>query len=76
MSTKVRINHQIKAPQLRVLGADGENFGVISIEEALKKAEDTGLDLIEISTNATPPYAKIMHFVQCKYQHNKNQKLA
>ncbi|MFO0718500.1 MAG: translation initiation factor IF-3 [Candidatus Paceibacterota bacterium] len=76
MSTKVRINHQIKAPQLRVLSADGENFGVISLEEALKKAELAGLDLIEISPNATPPVAKIMDYGKFQYDDNKKQKLA
>ncbi len=76
MSTKVRINHQIKAPQLRVLGSDGENFGVISLEEALKKAEDAGLDLIEISPNANPPVAKIMDYGKFQYDDNKKQKLA
>ena len=76
MSTKVRINHQIKAPQLRVLGSDGENFGVISLEEAQKKAEDAGLDLIEISPNANPPVAKIMDYGKFQYDDNKKQKLA
>jgi len=76
LSTKVRINHQIKAPQLRVLGSDGENFGVISLEEALKKAEDAGLDLIEISPNANPPVAKIMDYGKFQYDDNKKQKLA
>jgi translation initiation factor IF-3 len=76
LSTKVRINHQIKAPQLRVLGADGENFGVISLEEALKKAEVAGLDLIEISPNANPPVAKIMDYGKFQYDDNKKQKLA
>lgn len=76
LSTKIRVNHQIKAPQLRVLGADGENFGVISLEEALKKAEVAGLDLIEISPNATPPVAKIMDYGKFQYDDNKKQKLA
>ncbi len=76
LSTKVRINHQIKAPQLRVLGADGENFGIISLEEALKKATEMALDLIEISPNATPPVAKIMDYGKFQYDDNKKQKLA
>ncbi len=76
MSTKVRINHQIKAPQLRVLGPEGENFGVISLEEALKKSADMALDLIEISPNAVPPVAKIMDYGKFQYDDNKKQKLA
>ncbi len=61
---------------MRVLSADGENFGVISLEEALKKAELAGLDLIEISPNATPPVAKIMDYGKFQYDDNKKQKLA
>lgn len=61
---------------MRVLGADGENFGVISLEEALKKAEVAGLDLIEISPNAVPPVAKIMDYGKFQYDDNKKQKLA
>lgn len=76
MSTKVRINHQIKAPQLRVIGPDGANIGVISLEEALKRATEAELDLIEISPNAEPPVAKIMDYGKFQYDDNKKQKLA
>jgi translation initiation factor IF-3 len=53
---------------LRVIGAEGENLGVISLEEALKEAEKANLDLIEISPNAVPPVAKIMDFGQYRYE--------
>ncbi len=76
MSTKVRINHQIKAPELRVIGPEGENFGVISLEEALKRATEAGFDLIEISPNAVPPVAKIMDYGKYQYDDNKKAKLA
>ena len=65
---KTRINHAIKAKELRVIGAQGENLGVISVEEALKEADRVNLDLIEISPNATPPVAKIMDFGQYRYE--------
>lgn len=74
MSTHVRINHQIKAPQLRVIGPEGENFGVISLSDALSKADEANLDLIEISPNAVPPIAKIMDFGKYQYAENKKQK--
>ncbi|OHA89067.1 MAG: translation initiation factor IF-3 [Candidatus Zambryskibacteria bacterium RIFCSPHIGHO2_01_FULL_43_27] len=74
MSPHVRINHQIKAPELRVIGPEGENFGVITLGEALAKANEAGVDLIEISPNAVPPVAKIMDFGKYQYAENKKQK--
>ena len=76
MSTHVRINNQIQAIELRVIMDDGSNLGVISFKEALDKAREVGLDLIEISPNANPPVAKIMDYGKFQYAENKKQKLA
>ncbi|MEO8637520.1 MAG: translation initiation factor IF-3 [Candidatus Taylorbacteria bacterium] len=76
MNTRTRINHQIRAAELRVIGSEGENLGVISLQEALKKADEVGLDLIEISPNATPPVAKIMDYGKFQYTENKKLKVA
>ncbi len=65
---KTRINHAIRASELRVVGPEGENLGVLSLAEALKVAESHSLDRIEISPNATPPVAKIMDFGKYQYQ--------
>jgi translation initiation factor IF-3 len=65
---KTRINHAIKATELRVVGPEGENLGLLSIAEALKAAESHNLDLIEISPKAKPPVAKIMDFGKFRYQ--------
>jgi len=73
---RIRINHQIRAPQLRVIGPQGENFGVITLPEALSKASEFGFDLIEISPDATPPVAKIMDYGKFQYAENKKQKVA
>ncbi|MCA9361721.1 translation initiation factor IF-3 [Candidatus Kaiserbacteria bacterium] len=54
--------------ELRVIDANGDNLGVISLEEALKAAETANLDLIEISPNANPPVAKIMDYGQYRYE--------
>lgn len=70
----VRINHQIRAPELRVIGAEGENLGVISLSEALQRAADAELDLIEISAKAVPPVAKIMDYGKFQYDENKKLK--
>lgn len=71
-----RINHQIRAAELRVIGPVGENFGVISLKDALDKAMAAGLDLIEISPNAVPPIAKIMDYGKFQYDQNKKLKAA
>ncbi len=72
----VKINHQIRAAQLRVIGPQGENFGVLSLQEALTKAEELGFDLIEISPKALPPVAKITDYGKFQYDENKKQKQA
>lgn len=69
-----RINNQIKAPELRLIGPEGENLGVVSTSEALIKSEEAGLDLVEISPNATPPIAKITDYGKFLYAENKKQK--
>lgn len=76
MNTKARVNHQIKSQELRVIGADGSNLGILSLGEALAKAQEAGLDLIEISPNAVPPVAKISDYGKYQYEENKKQKAA
>ena len=66
--TRTRINQAIRARVLRVIGADGENLGELSRDEALKAADDAKLDLIVISPGAKPPVAKIMDFGQFRYE--------
>jgi translation initiation factor IF-3 len=72
----VRINREIRARELRVIGADGNNLGVISLAEALKAAQDAGLDLIEISPNAVPPVAKVADYGRFEYERSKKEKAA
>ena len=72
---KTRINGQIRAAELRVIDAEEGNLGVMPREEAIKKAEEKGLDLIEISPNATPPIAKIMDFGKYRYEQKKKNKV-
>lgn len=66
--TRTKINHAIKAPELRVVTVDGENLGTLSLADALKAAEERKLDLIEISPNANPPVAKIMDYGKYRYE--------
>lgn len=69
-----RINHQIRAKEVRVLGPEGENFGVLALSEAIQRAQEEGLDLIEISPNAVPPVAKIMDYGKFHYEQQKKRK--
>jgi translation initiation factor IF-3 len=65
--TRTRINHAIRATELRVIGPEGENLGTLSLSDALKAAEKFKMDLIEISPKAKPPVAKITDFGQYRY---------
>ena len=64
---RTRINKEIRSAELRVIGADGGNLGVMSLDAALQAAKAVELDLIEISPNATPPVAKIMDYGKYQY---------
>lgn len=71
---RVRINRDIRAKELRVIGASGENLGVLSLQDALSAAEEQNLDLIEISPTAKPPVAKIMDYGKFRYEQKKKAK--
>lgn len=68
-----RINEEIKVKEVRLIDETGENRGVVSIKEALAAAEDAGLDLIEISPQATPPVCKILDIGKYKYEMQKRK---
>ena len=70
------MNDRIRDRELRVLADDGEQFGIISRDEALKIAEERGLDLVLMSPDAKPPVAKIMDYGKHKYQLEKKKKEA
>lgn len=73
---RIRINREIRSPKLRVIGAEGENLGVLDTEDALRRAQTLGLDLIEISPNAVPPVAKIMDYGKFEYERSKKESAA
>ncbi|NIO43551.1 MAG: translation initiation factor IF-3, partial [Burkholderiales bacterium] len=79
MATKkkeTRLNEQITAREVRLIGADGEQLGVVPLSEALAKGEEVGLDLVEISPTATPPVCRLMDFGKYQYQTNKRRQAA
>lgn len=67
------MNDRIRSPEIRLIGADGENIGVVTPARAMAMAEEAGLDLVEISPNAEPPVCKIMDFGKFKYEQQKRE---
>ncbi len=76
MNDGPRINTQIRVDKVRLIGADGEMVGVVSVREALATASEAGLDLIEISPNADPPVCKISDFGKHRYEIQKKEAAA
>ena len=68
------MNRRIRVPQVRVIGADGGQLGVLDTSEALRIAEEGGLDLVEVSPKAMPPVCKIMDYGKFKYEDSKKRK--
>ena len=66
-----RVNHQIKSSEVRVIGAEGKQLGILKLSEALSKAREIELDLVEIAPNASPPVAKIVDLGKFRYQEEK-----
>ncbi len=69
--TGPRINHQIRATEARLIGDDGTQYGVVSMEEARRLSQDQGLDLVEVSPNAKPPVVKLIDYGKFKYEQQK-----
>ncbi|MDY6981226.1 MAG: translation initiation factor IF-3 [Pseudomonadota bacterium] len=73
---KTRINDDITAPELRVIDSEGEQAGVMSLEDALKMAEDAEMDLVEVAPDADPPVCRIMDYGKYKFEENKKRHAA
>jgi translation initiation factor IF-3 len=74
--TKTNINEEIKAKEVRVIDPNGQQVGIFPIYKALEAAADYGLDLVEISPNASPPVCKIMDYGRYRYEQTKKQQEA
>ncbi|MBP6633781.1 MAG: translation initiation factor IF-3 [Kofleriaceae bacterium] len=74
--TGLRINHRIRVPEVRVVADEGEQLGVLPTHEALRLAEERGLDLVEISPRAFPPVCRIMDYGKYKYEQAKKKQQA
>jgi translation initiation factor IF-3 len=73
---RVRINEQIKVPEVRLIAADGQQVGVMPTREALARAVEANLDLVEVAPQAVPPVCRIMDYGKFKYQQSKKQQEA
>uniref|UniRef100_UPI0038CD31CF translation initiation factor IF-3 n=1 Tax=Paracoccus onchidii TaxID=3017813 RepID=UPI0038CD31CF len=71
--TGPRVNERIRVAEIRLIGPDGENVGVVPPSVGLEMARDSGLDLVEISPNATPPVCKVMDLGKFKYEQQKRE---
>ena len=71
-----RINFKIRCPEVRLIGDDGEQLGIMPTNDARKIAEDKGLDLVEVAPNAKPPVCKIMDYGKFKYREQKKEMAA
>ncbi len=71
---QVRINHRIRVPEVLVVAEDGSNLGVLPTSEALKRAQQAGLDLVEINPKGQPPVCKILDFGKYKYEESKRKR--
>jgi translation initiation factor IF-3 len=68
ISTEARINERIRSPEVRLVGPKGEQIGIVSINDALKLAQEADLDLVEVAPTARPPVAKLMDYGKFKYE--------
>ncbi|MEJ5299710.1 MAG: translation initiation factor IF-3 [Thermodesulforhabdaceae bacterium] len=76
MEKEVRVNNQIKAKEVRLIGTEGNQLGIVPIEKALELAAAEGLDLVEVAPQADPPVCKIMDYGRYKYQLSKKSQEA
>jgi translation initiation factor IF-3 len=76
MQQRVRINEHIRVPEVRLIGVDGQQVGVMPTKEALAQAAQAHLDLVEVAPQASPPVCRIMDYGKYKYQQSKKQQEA
>ncbi len=70
------MNHEIKAREVRVIGPDGKQLGIMPLKDALRHAQEAQLDLVKVASNAKPPVCKIMDYGKYKYEQSKREKEA
>jgi len=71
-----RINERIRVPKVRLIGADGEQLGILDTNDALRKAQEANLDLVEVAPNSKPPVTRLLDYSKYKYEQEQKQKAA
>ncbi len=71
---ELQTNNEIRDREVRLIGSEGQQLGIVSAHEAQRMADDEGLDLVKISPNAVPPVCKIMDYSKYKYEQTKKEK--
>jgi translation initiation factor IF-3 len=71
-----RINERIRVPKVRLIGADGEQLGIVEIADAMKRAQDADLDLVEVAPGSKPPVTRLLDYSKYKYEQEQKQKAA
>ncbi|HXS47420.1 MAG TPA: translation initiation factor IF-3 [Solirubrobacterales bacterium] len=71
-----RINERIRVPKVRLIGADGEQLGILDTPEALKRAQEADLDLVEVAPGSKPPVTRLLDYSKYKYEQEQKQKAA
>lgn len=74
IQNRLRVNEQIRISEIRVIGAEGEQLGVMTPQAALAKARETDLDLVEVAPTSRPPVCRIMDYSKFKYDQEKKRK--
>ncbi len=73
---EANVNWEIRAPEVRVIDANGNQVGILAVKEAIRLAEEQGLDLVEVAPGAKPPVCRVMNYGKYKYQQNKRSQEA
>jgi translation initiation factor IF-3 len=71
-----RVNERIRVPKVRLIGADGEQLGIVETPEAMKRAQEADLDLVEVAPNSKPPVTRLLDYSKYKYEQEQKQKQA
>ena len=70
----IRVNERIRIPEIRVIGPEGEQLGVMATQDALKRAREGGFDLVEVAANVKPPVCRIMDYSKYKYEQERRER--
>lgn len=76
ISRELRANNRIRIKEVRLIGAEGEQMGIVLTQDAMQKARESGLDLVEVASQANPPVCRIMDYSKYKYEQEKKAKEA